>query len=122
VEVGVTDRDVVTLVRPAIGLAPEPMQDGELILHAIGPLADRREVESQPPMLDLVPACPTPTSIRPPLISSTVVTTLAKAPGCRKVTGDTSTPRPSRSVSRARPATTDQASVVGWPAGPGKLW
>ena len=39
----------------------------------------------------------------------------------RKVIGETSTPRRIRSVSRARPATTVQASVVGRPASPGKL-
>ena len=64
---------------------------------------------------------PTPTSTRPPLISSTVSTTLARLPGYRYVTGDTSTPRPIRVVSRARPARTVHASVVGLPSSPGKL-
>ena len=64
---------------------------------------------------------PTPTSIRPPLISSAVVTILANVPACRNVTGETSAPNASRSVSRASPAITVQASVVGWPVAPGKL-
>ena len=64
---------------------------------------------------------PMPTSIRPPLISSTVVTSFANGPGRRKVTGETSTPRPMTVVSRASPATTAQASVVGRPEPPGKL-
>ena len=72
-------------------------------------------------VLELVPAGADTDLDRPPLISSTVVTTLAKTPGWRNVTGETSTPRPIRSVSRARPARTVQASVVGWPAAPGKL-
>ena len=45
----------------------------------------------------------------------------AKTPGMRKVTGETSEPMWMRLVSRARPARVDQASVVGSPAGPGKL-
>ena len=59
--------------------------------------------------------------MRPPLISSTVTTTLARLPGFRNVTGVTSVPRVIRSVSRARPARTAQASVVGASERPGKL-
>ncbi len=39
----------------------------------------------------------------------------------RKVTGDTSVPRRMVVVSRAIPASVAQASVVVWPASPGKL-
>ena len=62
-----------------------------------------------------------PTSTRPPLISSTVATSLAKGPGRRKVIGETSAPKWIRVVSRARPASVAQASVVGPSSGPGKL-
>jgi hypothetical protein len=48
--------------------------------------------------------------------------TLARLPIRRNVTGDTSTPSPIVDVSRASPASTVQASVVGRPVGPGKLW
>ena len=64
---------------------------------------------------------PTPTSTRPPLSSSTVTATFARLPGVRNVTGETRTPRPIRLVSRASPASTAQASVVGWSVSPGKL-
>ena len=63
---------------------------------------------------------PMPTSSRPPLISSTVAISLAKAPGMRKVTGETSEPMRIVLVSRASPASVAQASVVGCPGGPGK--
>ena len=59
--------------------------------------------------------------MRPPLISLAVAAIFASVPGGRNVTGETSTPSRIRSVSRARPASTVQASVVGRPAEPGKL-
>ena len=59
--------------------------------------------------------------MRPPLISLTVETTLAREPGMRNVIGDTSVPSRIRLVSRARPASVVQASVVGSPSSPGKL-
>jgi hypothetical protein len=43
-------------------------------------------------------------------------------PIIRNVTGETSVPSVIVVVSRASPARTAQASVVGSPAGPGKLW
>ena len=62
-----------------------------------------------------------PTSTRPPLISSTVAAILARLPGWRKVTGETSVPRWMVDVSRASPASVVHASVVGLSGGPGKL-
>ena len=119
---GVLDLTLVPVERPAVGLAPQPVEDRELVLEQVGALLDRRERQPELAVLGVVPAgARRPTSIRPPLISSTVVTSLAKLPGCRNVTGETSAPSRIRSVSRARPARTAQASVVGWPAGPGKL-
>ena len=61
---------------------------------------------------------PRPSSTRPPLISATVATTLARLPGGRKVTGETSVPSVMLDVSRARPASVAHASVVGRPASP----
>ena len=63
---------------------------------------------------------PRPTSSQPPLISSTVATTLARLPGWQKVTGETSVPRRMVEVS-GEPARVARASVVGLSGAPGKL-
>src|SRR4029078_75544 len=66
------------------------------------------------------PRWPPHTSTRPPLISSTVVTTLARLPTVRNVTGDTSVPRVMVDVSGARPARTGTAHVRGCGCGRGE--
>ena len=122
-EQGVLEAEAAApLVRPAIGLAPQTVQDGQLVLQQVG--ARDRSAGSRGPAGDARSRSSRRRRrprLRPPLISSTVVTTLARTPGWRKVTGETRTPSPIRWVSRARPASTVQASVVGRPGGPGKL-
>jgi hypothetical protein len=97
------------------------VQQRELVLHEVRPRLDVRERQAVLLVIGLVQPAPTPTSIRPPLISSIVVTSFTKLPGWRNVTGLTSAPREIREVSRARPAITAHASVVAWSDEPGKL-
>ena len=87
----------------------------QLVLDKVKAFADIREVQPKLAVLLVVPARPDPDLDPTPLISSTVVTTFANTPGWRNVTGETSAPSPMRSVSRARPPRTAQASVVGCP-------
>jgi hypothetical protein len=46
------------LVVPAVGLAPQPVQDGQLVLQQVGPLLDGREGEAELRVLLLVPTGP----------------------------------------------------------------
>ena len=74
------------------------MEDRQLVLEQVGALLDRREREARAggARSSFQPA-PTPTSIRPPLISSTVDRRPWRStPGWRNVTGETSTPSPIR--------------------------
>ena len=50
--------DRVTLERPAVRLAPQPVQDGELVLEQVGTFVDRREGQPVLAMLEVVPAGP----------------------------------------------------------------
>ncbi len=54
---------------------------------------------------------PSPSSTRPPLITSTPATETASGPGSRKVADDTRVPSRIRSVSRAMAARVTQASL-----------
>ena len=72
-------------------------------------------------VLDLVPAGAQADLEPPAAISATVAAILARLPGRRNVTGETSVPTLMRVVSRASPASVAQASVVGLPESPGKL-
>src|SRR4029079_3263169 len=56
VELGVRDRHDVAVVRPAVRLAPQAVEDGELILEEIRALLDRREGQPQLAVLQVVPA------------------------------------------------------------------
>src|SRR4029078_10766191 len=58
VEAGLLDRDRVGVVGPDIPLAPHAAEAGQLVLEEVGPLLDRREVETQLAVLELVPTCP----------------------------------------------------------------
>jgi hypothetical protein len=97
------------------------VQDRQTLLETIEAFTECRERDPELRVLSSFQPAPRPSLDSPPLISSAVPTSCAKVPGRRKVIGETSTPSPIRSVSRARPATTVQASVVGRPASPGKL-
>ena len=99
----VADLPVGALERPAVRLVPEPGQDLELLLQHVHALAVRWIRNAVAGVLVAFQPAPTPTSTRPPLISSTVMATLANEPGMRNVTGETSAPSRIRGVSRARP-------------------
>ena len=67
--------------RPAVGLLPEAAQDRELLLEHLGAHLDGRERQAVVVVLRLVPAGAEATRTRPPDISSTVATILARVPG-----------------------------------------